>query len=452
MLNLSSISIKKRVKEDELYTLKTLKTPDAGKVLARWLLGFMFMFIVCLFLPWQQNIRGEGKVTALTPENRPQTVESAIAGRINEWKVMEGEFVERGDTILLLSEIKDKYFDPKLLERLGEQLLAKENALKSKKNKAEALGDQIAALEQALKVKLNQTKNKLLQTKLKLTSDSVDFQAEKVRFSNFQNQYERNKVLYEAGNIALTKFQDIESKLQESRMKQVSAENKFLQSKAEVMNARIDITGVTAEYRDKINKAVSDRNATLSEVYESEAEISKLKNEIANMQIRSQQYYLQAPQSGYIVKALKAGIGETIKEGEPVVSIIPESLDKAVELYVKAMDVPLITQGRKVRIEFDGWPALQFSGWPSVSVGSFGGIVKVIDRMDAKNGKFRILITPDPNDEEWPEQVRLGSGAKGWIMLDDVPIWYEIWRQLNGFPPSLYESQTQPSDEKKNDK
>ncbi|GAA0893115.1 biotin/lipoyl-binding protein [Fulvivirga kasyanovii] len=452
MLNLSSISIKKRVKEDELYTLKTLKTPDAGKVLAKWLLGFMALFVICLFLPWQQNIRGEGKVTALTPENRPQTVESAIAGRINEWKVMEGEYVEKGDTILTLSEIKDKYFDPKLLERLSEQLTAKENALESKRDKVNALRDQIIALKEAMDVKLNQAKNKFLQAKLKLTSDSVDFQAEKVRYANFENQYERNKVLYEAGNIALTKFQDIESKLQESKMKLVSAENKFLQSKAEVINAKINIAGVTAEYQDKINKAESDRNATLSEVYESEAEIAKLKNEIANMQIRSQQYYLQAPQSGYIVQALKAGIGETIKEGEPVVSIIPESLDKAVELYVKAMDIPLISKGRQVRVEFDGWPALQFSGWPSVSVGTFGGVVKVIDRVNTKNGKFRILVTPDPNDEEWPEQVRLGSGAKGWIMLDDVPLWYEIWRQLNGFPPSLYENQTEQPEEKKNEK
>ncbi|UII29821.1 HlyD family secretion protein [Fulvivirga ulvae] len=451
MLNLSSISIKKRVNEDELYTLKTLKTPDAGKVLAKWLLGFMVIFIICLFLPWQQNIRGEGKVTALTPQNRPQTVESAIAGRIKEWKVMEGEYVKQGDTILTLSEIKDKYFDPDLLKRLEEQRTAKGNALEAKRDKAEALRDQLAALREALDVKLNQARNKYLQARLKLTSDSVDFQAEKVRYANFENQYERNKVLYEAGNIALTKFQDIESKLQESKMKLVSAENKFLQSKAEVINAKINIAGVNAEYGDKINKAESDRNATLSQVYEAEAELSKLKNEIANMQIRSQQYHLQAPQSGYIVQALKAGIGETIKEGEPVVSVIPESLDKAVELYVKAMDVPLISTGRKVRIEFDGWPALQFSGWPSVSVGSFGGIVKIIDRVNTKNGKFRILITPDPDDEEWPEQVRLGSGAKGWIMLDDVPLWYEIWRQLNGFPPSLYESQTE-SEEKKNEK
>jgi hypothetical protein len=34
----------------------------------------------------------------------------------------------------------------------------------------------------------------------------------------------------------------------------------------------------------------------------------------------------------------------------------------------------------------------------------------------------------------------MGSGTKGWVMLDNVAVWYEIWRQLNGFPASLYEA------------
>ncbi|MDZ7650794.1 MAG: HlyD family secretion protein [Cytophagales bacterium] len=157
------------------------------------------------------------------------------------------------------------------------------------------------------------------------------------------------------------------------------------------------------------------------------------------MEIRSQQYFILAPQGGYVVKATQAGIGETIKEGEPVCTIMPQSDDVAVEMFVKAMDVPLISKGRKVRIEFDGFPALQFSGWPSISVGSFGGIVEVIDFVNSRPGEFRILVKPDTADLKWPKQIRNGSGTQGWVMLDNVQVWYEIWRQLNGFPPSLYD-------------
>ncbi|MEM8568176.1 MAG: biotin/lipoyl-binding protein [Bacteroidota bacterium] len=433
------MKLQEELTNTQLYTLKTLKTPSAGRNLARWLIGLSIVFFIMLFVPWQQNIRGNGEITAFNPSNRPQFVESAIAGRIDSWRVREGQYVTKGDTILTLTEIKEKFFDPDLLLRLQEQITAKEAEIESKDAKAGALRNQIKALNDALDVKYETAQNKVDQMRFKLTSDSVDFLAEKVRFGNFENQYERNKTLYEAGNIALTKFQDIQSKYQESRMKVVSSENKFQESQVELVNARVNLAGVQAEYQDKISKAESDLNATLADLYDSQGSLAKLKNEYRNMEIRNEQYQVIAPQSGIVVQAMRAGIGETIKEGEAVVTIMPENPDIAVQMYVKAMDVPLISRDRHVRIEFDGWPALQFSGWPSVSVGTFGGTVQVIDQVNSKGGEFRILVTPDPNDEPWPEQLRLGSGTKGWVMLDNVPVWYEIWRQLNGFPPSLYE-------------
>lgn len=411
MLKISSRSVEKMMPQDRLYSLRSLNTPMAGKILARWLMGIGLVFFIVLFLPWQQNIRGNGKVTALNPANRPQTIETVIAGRIQVWKVNEGQLVNKGDTIAVVSEVKEKYFDPKLLLRLREVIASKENSLQSKDDKAKALRKQIAALRDGMRTKVEQSKAKL--------------EAERVKFANAKNQFERNKKLFEAGNIPLTRYQDMEYKYQGAE--------------ADFTNAQIEIERVQAEYLDKINKAESDLNNTLAEQFDTQAELAKQRNELANMEIRSQQYYILAPQAGYVVKAAQAGIGETIKEGDPVCTIMPQSDDVAVEMYVKAMDVPLISKGRHVRIEFDGFPALQFSGWPSVSVGSFGGTVEVIDYVNSKPGEFRILVTPDKKDDPWPKQIRNGSGTQGWVMLDDVPVWYEIWRQLNGFPPSLYE-------------
>jgi multidrug resistance efflux pump len=413
MLNLSRQRIDKIIAQEKLYSLRAIKTPKAGKILARWLLGISIIFLIILFVPWQQNIRGTGSVTAFNPMNRPQTVESIIAGRIQTWHIREGEYVEKGDTIITLTEVREKYFDPQLLARLREQILAKENSLEAKDQKAKALARQIGALRDALTNKLGQAKAKL--------------EAERIRFQNAQNQYERNKKLFEAGNIPLTKFQDIEYRYQGAQ--------------ADYTNATIELDQVEAEYLDKISKAESDRSNTQAEMFDTEAELAKLKNEYSNMQIRNEQYQILAPQNGVVVKALKAGLGETIKEGDAVCTIMPLTIDDlAIEMYIKAMDVPLISKGRKVRVEFDGWPALQFSGWPSVSVGTFGGEVRVIDYVNSRPGEFRILVTPDKADETWPKQLRVGSGVKGWVMLDDVPVWYEIWRQLNGFPPSLYQA------------
>lgn len=419
MLNISSKSVEKLIPQDRLYSLRSLDTPMAGKILARWLIGLGVIFLIVLFLPWQQNIRGNGKVTALSPGNRPQTIETIIAGRIQNWKIQEGQFVNKGDTIAIISEVKEKYFDPQMLGRLREVIQSKENSLGSKDLKAKALSRQIKALQEGMGNKMDQAKAKL--------------EAEKFRFANSKNQYERNKNLYEAGNIALTRFQDIQYKYQGAE--------------ADFINAEIEIDRVQAESLDKINKAESDLNNTLAEQFDTQADLAKLRNELTNMEIRSQQYFILAPQNGHVIKASQAGIGETIKEGDAVCTIMPQSDDVAVEMHVKAMDVPLISKGRKVRVEFDGFPALQFSGWPSASVGSFGGVVQVIDYVNSKPGEFRILVVPDKEEDKWPRQIRNGSGTQSWVMLDDVPVWYEIWRQLNGFPPSLYE---EPFDENKN--
>jgi multidrug resistance efflux pump len=424
MLGISKNKVSNSVPQERLYSLRALQTPNAGKTLARWLLVIGALLFVLLFLPWQQNIHGSGAVTALSPANRPQTVQSIIAGRILKWNFQEGQYVKQGDTIVVIGEIKEKYFDPQLLTRLKEQMNAKASSLTSKGEKAKSLENQIAALRLVMKTKGDQALAKL--------------EAERVKFQNAENQYQRNKKLYEAGNIPLTKFQDMEYKYQGSL--------------AEYTNAKIEVDQVRAEYLDKISKAESDLNNTRAELFEAEGDLAKIKNEYANMQIRNNQYHILAPQNGFVVKASKAGLGETIKEGDPVCTIMPDQHDLAVEMYVKAMDVPLLSKGRHVRIQFDGWPALQFSGWPSVSVGTFGGRVQVIDYVNTKPGEFRILVVPDPSDEPWPEQLRIGGGIKGWVMLDNVKVWYEIWRQLNGFPPSLYQAPVIEKDNKTDNK
>ncbi|MFY0653587.1 MAG: HlyD family efflux transporter periplasmic adaptor subunit [Cyclobacteriaceae bacterium] len=440
MLNISNERINDRLADKQLYSLKVLKTPHLSIHLARVLIVISVLSLLSLFMPWQQNIRGGGKVTALNPANRPQNIQSVIPGMIKKWHVIEGQFVNKGDTILELSEIKDKYFDPEILTRMSEQLVAKKSGLMAKDLKKEAYKNQIRALKDALEAKYQQALNKIKQSVLKVTTDSAGMEAEKINYANYANIFKRNKVRYESGNIALTKFQELESKYNAAKAKLVEKENKYLQTKAELSISRTNLASIQAEYSEKISKATTDLQSTLSDINESQAIVAKLENEIKNVEVRRDRYSVVSPQSGYLVRVLKAGLGETIKEGEAVATIQPERPDLAVEMYVRAMDVPLISQDRKVRIQFDGWPALQFSGWPNVSVGTFGGLVRVIDKVNNTSGEFRILVTPDPEDDPWPHQLRLGSGVKGWVMLDNVRVWYEIWRQFNGFPPSLYES------------
>jgi hypothetical protein len=184
-------------------------------------------------------------------------------------------------------------------------------------------------------------------------------------------------------------------------------------------------------------------------MYDAEATVSKLQNQFINYSIRSGMYYILAPQDGYITKAIQSGIGETIKEGAEIISIMPSDYELAVEMYVNPMDIPLLEKGQHVQLQFDGWPSVIFSGWPGISYGTYGGQIVAIDNFISENGKYRVLVAHDKDYPVWPQEIRLGAGASSMTLLKEVPVWYELWRQINGFPPDYYKMNTSDAKTKK---
>ena len=411
----------------------------------RRVLGIFFaLALIFMFIPWTQNIRARGNVTTLKPDQRPQTIHSVIGGRIERWFVQEGDFVEKGDTILFISEVKDDYFDPNLLGRTQEQLKAKEMSVGSYMEKVRALDKQIDALVQTAELKLKQAKNKYRQSELKVVADSMDYQAYKVNFDIAKTQMERFQGLYDKGLKSLTELENKRNSMQKAQAEMIAGENKLLTSRNELINAEVELVAVQAKYRDEIAKAESDKYTALSSMYDAEAVVTKLQNQYMNYSVRTGMYYITAPQNGYITKAIQSGIGETIKEGTPIISIMPADYDLAVAMYIRPIDLPLLEKGSPVRIQFDGWPAIVFSGWPNTSYGTYGGRVFAIDNFISDNGKYRVLVAPDKEDHAWPDALRVGAGANNMLLLKDVPIWYELWRQINGFPPDYYKPNTTP--------
>jgi adhesin transport system membrane fusion protein len=399
---------------------------------------FFGLLFGALFLPWTQNIRSKGFVTSLQPDKRPQTLQSVIGGRIEEWFVKEGQFVAKGDTILFISEVKNEYFDPRLLERTNEQILSKKSSRENYESKAAALENQAKALKENLRLKLQQGLNKIKIKRLKVTADSIDLIAANLNENIAIAQLQRMDTLFREGLYSRTDLEKRSQKLQETTSKRVAQETKLLAARNELINARVEINAIGADYTSKISKAESERFATLSSMFGTDAEVSKLENQYSNYAIRNSNYYLTAPQDGYITQVVKTGIGETVKQGEEIVTIMPAGHDLAIEMFVRPLDYPLMHVGEQVRIQFDGWPAIFFSGWPGVSVGTFAGKIVAIDNFTTQNGKYRLLVAPDAEQAEWPEGVRVGAGAKAFALLTDVPIWYELWRQINGFPADFY--------------
>ena len=438
MLNISNNTIKDLESFSGAKSLEiTLPKKESKRRLKilRWVIAVFFLL---LFLPWTQNIRSKGFVTALRPDQRPQTIHSIIAGRIEKWYVAEGDYVAAGDTILRISEIKDEYFDSLLLPRTQQQVDVKTRAALSYGDKVGALENQIEALEQNNILKLQQAQNYLTIASLKVQSDSMELVQAKVNFDIGKYQLERAEQLFKEGLISVVSLEGRRLKFQEVQAKLIGTENKFLSSKNEFITARIDLGAIDNEFKDKVAKAKSEMFTAMSSQFDAEATVAKLENQYSNYAQRSEYRYILAPQNGFIAKAIQVGIGETVKEGAEIVNIVPANAELAVEMFVQPVDLPLIKPGNKVRFIFDGWPAIVFSGWPQLSNGTFGGVVIAIDQFAGPTNQYRVLVTEDPEEEGWPDLLRMGSGADGIALFNDVPVWYELWRQLNGFPADYY--------------
>jgi multidrug resistance efflux pump len=440
MLNISENTIENKGLED-YPAFGNVTQLDTTRKLAYWVIGFFVVLIIIIMLPWTQNITAKGKVTTLRPEHRPQSVYSTISGKIEKWYVREGESVKAGDTLAFLSEVKAEYFDPKLLERTQNQVDAKQSARTAYNQKSEALSQQLGAMQDALVFKLEQTENKVKQYRFKVNSDSMSVSAAKTAYNIAVKQFIRTDTLYEAGIKSKTDVEDKRNKMQETEAKLNATENKYLSTKNELLNARIELSSVRSNYADKMAKVRSERSTAISSIYDAESQIAKLESQYSNYEQRATLYHIIAPQDGYITKIYRKGIGELVKETDPMLAIMPTNYQLAVETYVRPMDYPLLQLDEEVRFVFDGWPAFVFSGWPEQSYGTFSGKIIAIDNVANENSLYRILISPSdsPDAKPWPEALRVGTGASTLIMLNDVPLWYEFWRQLNGFPPDFYE-------------
>lgn len=403
-----------------------------------WFLLLLGFFVITLFLPWTQNIRARGMVTALSQEQRPQQINTIIGGRIEKWFIKEGDFVQKGDTLVRLSEIKADYLDPDLLQRTAEQIEAKQSSLSSYEQKILAASAQIEALKATLQAKLDQVSTKYRQAEMTLQSDSMEVVAATNQWNIALAQFNRQKELFEKGLVSLTQLESRNQNFQSALAKKISAENKFLASRQELFVIRAERTAVQQEYTEKISKAEGDRFGSLSSLASGQGDIAKLQNQYASYEIRNGMYYILAPQSGQIVQARNAGIGEIVKEGDLLLHIVPDRIDYAVEMYVRPVDLPLVAPGQRVRFLFDGFPAIVFSGWPEASYGTYQGIVSAVESDVSNNGMFKLLVKEDSTYRTWPKELRMGTGANGIALLKNVPVWYELWRNINSFPPDYY--------------
>lgn len=413
-----------------------LKASQLRKSRALWI-GIIVVFVI-LILPWNQTVITTGNVSTLSPDQRPQEINSIIPGKIDRWMVKEGDVINPGDTLVILTEVKDKYFDSSLIERMKSQIKLKSNSVETYQNKVNSLDEIIASLRSQLDFKTSQIKIKIVQTRAKLASDSISYFAKKSNYDMLKNQFDRYDSLNKSGIVSNTSLENRRIKMQQGFSYMNEAQMKYYNTQNELGNLELELLNTNMKFKADQNKTLSDKLSSIGLTFETENQLTKLQNELANFIVRNEYRVITSSIHGYVTNIYPNGNKETIKEGEKLLTIMPLEYELTGEIFIDPVDIPLIHTGEKVQIQFDGWPSVVFSGWPDLNYGTFTGEIYAIDQYISENGKFRVLVKEVPDEQPWPKQLRFGAGLRSTILLNEVPIGYELWRNINGFPPDYY--------------
>ena len=228
--------------------------------------------------------------------------------------------------------------------------------------------------------------------------------------------------------------------LERLKVQSSAVKSQFEAAASVVKTAKYDYDRQVDLYQKGISSRRDMEQATIAYKTAQASEAQALSEYTQSQSIlsRQQSQLLLAPTDGTIVRLQVGSSNIVVNQGQTVAVFVPKSDQLSVQVFIRGNDLPLVHEGRKVRLQFEGWPAIQFSGWPSVAVGTFGGEVSVVDQTATPEGLFRVIVVPSKG-EKWPASrfIRQGTRVNGWILLNNVALGYELWRQFNGFPPSM---------------
>lgn len=415
----------------QLSSLDISATP--AQVL-RWVkrLAIIFFIIpfVFLFFPWQQNVSALGKVTAFSPNERAQTVDSPVSGVINKWYVQEGSKVKAGDVLLEINDI-----DPQFKDRLKSQRDNLFTKLESKQEELKAYELQQNNLISARDAKISAAQFKLDMANQKILSASEAMNAAQATLEAANFQATRLQRLLQDGLVSKRDVELAERDQIIANRSLNSAQAQLLSAKAEAKSASADIQQIRADAQATIESNNAAINKIKGELAESEVSLTSAEINLSRQRMQR----VTAPRDGTVYRLPVNTQSQVISQGTPLLTILPDTQTRAVELWVDGRDAPLIKTGSEVRLEFEGWPAILIPGWANIGFGTFPGKVAFVDPVDNGTGNFRVMILPPSGDKGWPSSkfLRQGINAKGWILLEEVTIGYEVWRILNGFPPRI---------------
>ena len=399
------------------------------------------MFLLLMFVPWTQTITASGLLSAYSPYERPQDVEAQITGRIKKWHVYEGVGVKKGDLILELDDWDPQFMAPELLPLLEQRKVALGQTRKAALERAEQLDKRIPEMQNLVKSAVPSADARVIEAENKVREAEQKVNAAQIAVDTAELNVDRHRQLVERGLVSQRELELTIQSAIASKADLQGVEAMLKASKQAMKALSYGRDQVSAEMLQRLLEAEGARAGAFGDAAKAMNELADVELKLSNATQRRIAGRIYAPIDGTVVKMAEFGAGETVKQGDKLLRLSPTSADKAAELVADGLDAPLLNAGRRVRLLFYGIPAIPLPAWPEVMAGTYGGVIKVVDQVDDGKGNYRFWVVPDPEDRPWPEQahVRQGTKVMGWVILNRVPLWYELWRRVNLFPPDYQE-------------
>ena len=442
-VGLEAITIEQGPALAKLPCWQAVQIPRGRFTASRAILTILLLFLIVLeFVPWTQTIQATGKVSAYTPYDRPQNIESRITGRIKAWHIYEGVKVKKGELVGELEDYDPTFMAPEILPLFEQRKDALEKTRQAALARADQLNRRIGEMRKLVQAAVPSAEARVVEADNKVREAQQKVEQLKIDVHTAQLNVDRHRQLVREGLVSqreleLTIQTEIGTKagLQAAQASLQAAE----QARSSLSFGRDQ---VSADVNQKLMDAIASRDSAVAEAAKATESLAEIAYKQQGVQQRIEAAKLYSPMDGTVVKMNKVGINETVKQGENLVTISPLAADPAIEMVAEGLDSPLLTPGRKVRILFFGVPAIPLPAWPGLMAGTRGGIIKVVDQIDDGKGNYRFWVVPDPEDSQpWPEQTQVRQGTKvlGWVIMNRVPLWYELWRRFNFFPPDYLE-------------
>lgn len=286
--------------------------------------------LLAMILGYGTYSRKESVVGYLVPDKGALRVYAPLRGVIDEQYIIDGDFVEKGQELLLIATEKGmkngNNVNEELIRQLDEQLQNLKQRIEDESSLFIKEGEQLQLLKQNLNSELKQLKRQegTQLEQLELAKDNWE------KYKNFKERgLVREAEVSSRHNIYLTN----KSSLDTTKRLQISKQSELL------------------DVNKKLAQLPLRKSSLLQQLESSKAQINERVIELES----NKSYIVKAPITGRVT-SLQVNPGQAVDGAKSMLTIIPENTTLYAQLFLPSRAIGFVNKEQQVLMRYDAFP------------------------------------------------------------------------------------------------